>query len=127
MTSMNYQTRLVLWAGKLDNVAQKETDGSTSYFFGQSSHINVRTLSGTHAHRERKPAKRITTARATPGRTWQQPRTSSTRLKFYWLLHRLTSSNWLCFQCWMKHILEHRDIQHGDVWQCREGKHGYSD
>lgn len=65
---MNYQTRLVLWAGKIDNVAQKETDGSTSYFFGQS-HINVRTLSGTHAHRERKPAKRITTVRATPGVT----------------------------------------------------------
>lgn len=51
---------------------------------------------------------------------------TSTRLKLYWLLHRLTSSYWLCFQCWMKHIIEHRDIQHGDVRQCREGKHGYS-
>lgn len=39
-------------------------------------------------------------------------------------LYRLFHSG-LCPRCYAKHINEFRDVQWGDYWNCRAGKHGY--
>jgi len=44
--------------------------------------------------------------------------------RLYWLLRNLLHPlNWLCFNCFMAHVDQCRDIQHGDVWNCKAGDH----
>lgn len=45
------------------------------------------------------------------------------KLRWKWIKRNLLHSGWLCFNCFMAHIDQHRYIQYGDVWRCKAGQH----
>lgn len=53
----SYKKRISDWLQSDNNAVQQESNGATSYFFG-NSYIAARTLSGTHAHLEIKRTSR---------------------------------------------------------------------